>query len=255
MDWSTRACARTGHVTFSPDEPHLAEQIRVNTPAGIAWKCLRCGVFVPGDPFAYGPGNEAPEILHDHQIRDRVIIRFLAVERFIRGLIVLVLGIIVYQLQGSQDSLQDRLTTSIPLLKPFADQIGWNINQSKFIHLLNVIVETTPHTLVLIAMGLVAYGCVQLTEGVGLWYQLRWAEYLTVVATSAFIPYEIYELMHTVTLFKIGAFVLNILAVLWLLWTKHLFGVNGGGAAIEVESLRGLSAIDHAISLRHAPVA
>ena len=75
-------------------------------------------------------------------------------------------------------------------------------------------------------------------EAVGLWYQKRWAEYLTFVATIAFIPYEIYELSRAVSPFKVVAFVVNIAIALYLLFAKRLFGLRGGGAAEERERKR-----------------
>ena len=249
MDWSSRECARSGHATFAPDEDNLRHHLTVDTPAGPAWKCLRCGVFVVGEPFAHGGADQAPVVWHGAQVRDRLIIRLLAVERGARGLLVLGLAWVVLQIRGSQDSIEDRVTQSIPLLKPFATEIGWNLLDSKMLHWINVLIKTTPHTLLLIATGLGAYGLLQVIEGVGLWLVHRWAEYLAVVATSAFIPVEIYELNHSVTPVKVGALVVNIGAVIWLLWRKHLFGVNGGMAAIEDEWLRGRAAIARAIRL------
>ena len=250
MDWSTRSCARNGHLTYRPSDDVYSERLSAQTPVGPAWKCLRCGAFIPGAPFAHGPIEQAPSVLHDRQIRDRVIIRFLAVERGIRGFIVLLIGIALLQLKDSQESLEITLTKSLPLLKPFADQIGWDINNSRVIHLLDAFLEITPHMLWIIAIALIAYGILQLTECFGLWYQKRWAEYLTVVATSAFIPVEIYELMHSVTFIKAGALVVNVVAVIWLLWSKHLFGINGGAAAAHDDALVGKSALDYAVGLR-----
>ncbi|MCW2844903.1 MAG: hypothetical protein JWN22_2819, partial [Nocardioides sp.] len=72
-------------------------------------------------------------------------------------------------------------------------------------------------------------------EGVGLWLMRRWGEYVAVVGTSLFIPLEVYELLHTVTWLKAGALLLNVFAVVYLLWTKRLFGLRGGKAAFEAE--------------------
>ena len=33
-------------------------------------------------------------------------------------------------------------------------------------------------------------------EAVGLWYQRRWAEYLTFLVTASLLPFEIYEIAH-----------------------------------------------------------
>ena len=38
-----------------------------------------------------------------------------------------------------------------------------------------------------------------LAERIGLWLELSWAAYLTVVSTSALVPFEIYEFIERVT--------------------------------------------------------
>ena len=70
-------------------------------------------------------------------------------------------------------------------------------------------------------------------EAVGLWYQRRWAEYLTFVATTVFLPYEIYELAQKVSLLKILALFINIAIAAYLLYAKRLFGLRGGAEAEE----------------------
>ena len=79
-----------------------------------------------------------------------------------------------------------------------------------------------PHQ-TLLAAGLVGYALLEGTEGVGLAMRRRWAEYLTVVATGLLIPYEVYELVHHPTLFKVGALLLNVAVVAYLWWKKRLF--------------------------------
>ena len=78
------------------------------------------------------------------------------------------------------------------------------------------------------------YAVLEGVEAVGLWYQKRWAEYLTFVATLVFMPYEIYELSLSVSAFKIVAFVVNVVIAVYLLFAKRLFGLRrrrrGGGA-------------------------
>ena len=74
----------------------------------------------------------------------------------------------------------------------------------------------------------------------GLWLGRRWAEYLTFIATSLLIPYEIYELYIRVSVLKLLAFVINVLVVAYLLYAKRLFGVRGGHAA-EAERKHELS--------------
>ena len=56
-----------------------------------------------------------------------------------------------------------------------------------------------------------------MTEGLGLLFRKRWAEYLTVVATSAFVPLELYEIARHLTLTRLVVLVVNIVIVGYLL--------------------------------------
>jgi uncharacterized membrane protein (DUF2068 family) len=87
-------------------------------------------------------------------------------------------------------------------------------------------------------VGIGAYALLEGAEAVGLWWQKRWAEYLTFIATAVLLPLEIYELTHTVTPFKVIAFIINVAIVVYLLFAKRLFGLRGGGAADEAERER-----------------
>jgi uncharacterized membrane protein (DUF2068 family) len=68
---------------------------------------------------------------------------------------------------------------------------------------------------------------------VGLWYDRRWAEYLTFVETSILLPYEIYELTHGVSTLKVIGLVLNLGILVYLASGHRLFGVRGGLAALR----------------------
>ena len=72
-------------------------------------------------------------------------------------------------------------------------------------------------------------------EAVGLWFGKRWAEYLTFVATIVFMPYEIDELIKSVTALKVLALVINLAIAAYLLYAKRLFGLRGGGKAERAE--------------------
>src|SRR4029077_601644 len=93
MDIATHTCGWRGHATFAPDEPELRARMRADTPAGEAWRCLRCESFVVGPPRAGGPADTAPEIPRGRLLRDRLIMRLLAAERVIRAIIFSLLAI------------------------------------------------------------------------------------------------------------------------------------------------------------------
>jgi uncharacterized membrane protein (DUF2068 family) len=85
-----------------------------------------------------------------------------------------------------------------------------------------VLIGTLQHTTIL-AIGAIAYALLEGTEGLGLAMRRRWAEYLTVIATGALIPFEAYEVIHKITLFRVGALLLNLAVVGYLAYRKRLF--------------------------------
>jgi uncharacterized membrane protein (DUF2068 family) len=85
-----------------------------------------------------------------------------------------------------------------------------------------LLIGNISHTTVL-AIGAIAYALLEGTEGVGLAMRRRWAEYLTVIATGVLIPYEAYEVVNKVTLFRVGALLLNVAVVGYLAYRKRLF--------------------------------
>src|SRR3954469_11323770 len=117
-------CARKGHITYAPDETSLRERLHVPTPAGEAWRCLRCGSFVVGEAHGSGPAEDAPLVLRGKALRDAFILRLLAVERFVRGVLLIALAYGVYKFEGSKNALRQVFDTYLPLLRPLADKLG-----------------------------------------------------------------------------------------------------------------------------------
>ena len=82
---------------------------------------------------------------------------------------------------------------------------------------------TSAHLEIAASVGL-AYAVLFAVEGVGLWLQRVWAEYLTIVATTSFIPFEVYELTRGFTPIRLGALVTNVAIVGYLVdrrWHAH----------------------------------
>lgn len=65
-------------------------------------------------------------------------------------------------------------------------------------------------------VGALLYAGLFITEGVGLLRQRRWAEWLTVIATSSLVPLEIWECIREITVIRVAALALN-LAIVWYL--------------------------------------
>ncbi len=76
-----------------------------------------------------------------------------------------------------------------------------------------------------IGFGTFLYSALALTEGVGLLLEKVWAEYLTLVLTVSFLPWELYELARRPSWFRLSLLLIN-LAVLWyLVWLLRRRGL------------------------------
>ena len=144
-------------------------------------------------------------------------IKVIIVERIIKALVLIALaiGLLVAGEKGWLASWAQSAQNELNL------EVGNGFIEQVLLKVL-VLVGNLPHTTVL-ALGAIAYALLEGTEGVGLAMRRRWAEYLTVVATGALIPFEAYEVVQHATLFRVGALLLNLAVVGYLAYRKRLF--------------------------------
>jgi uncharacterized membrane protein len=87
------------------------------------------------------------------------------------------------------------------------------------------------HRTELIGGGLLAYAAVFSVEGIGLLTRKVWAEWLTIIITTSFIPLEVYEIVHKSSAIKAAVLVANILIVIYLVARRihatHEHGLKG----------------------------
>lgn len=67
-----------------------------------------------------------------------------------------------------------------------------------------------------LSIGTFIYSAIFFTEGMGLWFRKRWAEYFTIITTASFLPLEIYELVRRFSGGKVLALVINLAVVAYL---------------------------------------
>ena len=233
MDWSLLGCGANGHITFAPDQPELRERLSVSTREGVAWRCLRCGTFVVGEPTTSGPVSAAPRVRRAKELRSAFILRLFAVERFARAIIFILLAYAIWRFKSSQLTIEEAFNRELPALRELLRQLGFNVNHSKLIGFIQHTFTVNPRVLTWLVLAAAAYAAIEIVEAVGLWLLKRWGEYFAMIATSVGIPYEIYDLTTKVTVLRVGALVINVALVLYLVLTKRLFGVRGGKKAYE----------------------
>lgn len=61
------------------------------------------------------------------------------------------------------------------------------------------------------------YAGLDLIEGIGLYLEKPWAEYLTLIITGSFLPWEVFEVLRRVTAIRVGLLTLNVLVFIYLL--------------------------------------
>jgi len=67
-----------------------------------------------------------------------------------------------------------------------------------------------------LSVGTFIYSAIFLTEGTGLAFHKRWAEYFTTITTASFLPLEVYELFRHATVAKGVALLINLAVVVYL---------------------------------------
>jgi len=141
------------------------------------------------------------------QRRSRRIIRLIALERVVRGVLLIVAGVyLVTHLHSDFGRIADHLMRTVELdpRRPFLRRI---IRELHRLH---------AGTVLLTGIGALAYGVLESVEGWGLWRDRLWAEALTVVATGLLIPLELYELVHKPSVLKAAGIAVNVAIVVYL---------------------------------------
>jgi len=190
-----------------------------------------------------GPAAAAPLVRRGKELRSELILRVFAVERFLRFLIIGAAAYGVWRFKYDRAGIQRSYQNALPAIRALYRDLGFDVSRSRLLGVIQDSFMLTQRTLTFLAIGLAVYALIELVEAVGLWQGKRWGEYFAMVATSIFLPYEIYDLTVKITWLRVGALVVNLLLVIYLVWTKRLFGARGGKKAYEA-NLRSESVIE-----------
>jgi uncharacterized membrane protein (DUF2068 family) len=223
-------CGWSGHVLIGTDVAHVSagDSVVVRQVDGIRWyRCLRCdGWFAhhpPSSPSrdAMPPHSEIAIPLRGPLLRDRYVLRLIALDRALHVLLLAALAVVVFFFAGNHAALQRDYTQIV-------QAFGGPTRAHGFLGSIGHYFTISTTHLSEAGAGIVFYAALEATEMVGLWFAKRWAEYLTFVATALLLPLEIYELASKVSTLRLVTFVINVAVVAYLLWAKRLFGLNGG---------------------------
>ncbi|MGH3669851.1 MAG: DUF2127 domain-containing protein [Pseudonocardiaceae bacterium] len=237
-------CGLRGHeligtdvATIRPGDDLLVREAN----DGLRWyRCVRCDAWVPLPPPDAPAREHLPERseielpLRGRPLRDRYVLRLIAVDRLVHFVVLGVLAAAVFFFAADRAALSP---TFYRILDAVQGGVGGPNGQSGggFLHELERAFRAKSSTLWLAGVVVSGYALLEGVEAVGLWFAQRWAEYLTFVATTLLLVPEVYELTGRITVTKILALIINLAVVGYLLFAKRLFGLRGGGRAEAAE--------------------
>jgi uncharacterized membrane protein (DUF2068 family) len=256
IGWELLSCAWNGHALVGTGAATLdgADGAVVRAGQGGGWfRCLRCDAWsfvARTDPPTCDRVPERAEItlpLRGKPLRDRYVLRLIAVDRGFHVVILAALIAAIFIFATHRQTLQGDFTK---ILNDLQGGAGGPVTQSRrgILGDLNKLSQVSTTELYVVGLLLTVYTAVLALEAVGLWMARRWAEYLTFVETAVLVPFEIYELTTRVSWLKILTLVINLLIVFYLAIDKRLFGLRGGRPAIqaELDADTGWDAVDRA---------
>jgi uncharacterized membrane protein (DUF2068 family) len=172
--------------------------------------------------------------LRGRALRDRLVLRAIAIERGIHAAVFGLLALAVVVAQSRLPALQSAADNWLETLTRATSATARGESQSLLVEGLKRIANLSTDQL--LPLGIVAglYATVETLEAVFLWKGRRWAEYLTVVATAGFLAPEIVALTRGVSAVKLVVLAVNVVIVVWLVWHKRLFGLRGGARSLVV---------------------
>jgi len=107
--------------------------------------------------------------------------------------------------------------------KDIGDELQWLVDhlrfnpESRFVNFLLEKADIINDTM-LRRIGAVVfiYAGLDLLEGIGLYLEKAWAEYLTLAITGSFLPWEIFEVFRRVTAIRVSLLAINALVFIYL---------------------------------------
>ena len=231
-------CGLHGHELLGTDAARLRAEDRLfawQDSGGTRWyRCLRCDSWLPLPPpdqpaAAHPPERDEVDLpLRGRPLRDRYVLRLIAVERAVHVLVLGALAVAVFAFAAHRNMLHHDYTRILAALQ---GAFGGPVARSGWASEINRLFSLSSVELYGAGVALAAYTVLLGFETVGLWRARRWAEYLTLIEAGLLVPFELYELSQSVSALKLLTLALNLLVVVYLLLAHRLFGVRGGGSA------------------------
>ena len=213
----TWVCSMRGHVAGP-----LAGDPRFRADGFV--RCVRCDAWVPAEGVDTTAKVGWPR--RGKELHEAIVVRLIALDRALHAVILIPVGLLLGWLWLRLGVLTPQardLAQGLAKVSDSVGHLGGHLNS-----VANRVASLRPSHIRNLAVLALAFGCMEGVEAVGLWLERRWAEYLTVVATSSLLPIEIRDIVRHPTALNVLGFAVNLAVVAYLIWSKRLFGARGG---------------------------
>src|SRR5436190_16087197 len=203
--WELLVCGSRGHELVGLDAERLRPEdaLVAFEDDGVRWhRCLRCDSWLPFPPPSpparpHPPDRDEIELpLRGKPLRDKVVLRLIAINRAFHFLLLGLLGTAILLFAANEAQLKETFYRIVADLQNGVGGGPVQTSKTGIVGELDKLFTLKSSTLTGVGLAVLGYSAVEGIEAVGLWYQRRWAEYLTFIVTASFIPLEVYELIH-----------------------------------------------------------
>lgn len=140
--------------------------------------------------------------------RHNRVLLLIAVYKFLHALLFFAIGM------GAHHLLHRNLADQIEI---FARHLRFDPESRLVIFILQKAPLINGRVLERISLIAYCYATLTLIEGIGLYLEKPWGEFLTLAITASFLPWEIIEIIRRITWIRVGLLTINILVFVYLL--------------------------------------
>ena len=137
------------------------------------------------------------------------LLPWIAAERGFRAVVLISVGIVLLANPGTNWASE---------ITHLAQHLGLNPKENWFQKIVEKVSRISANQSLIFGIAAIGYGVLEGAESYGLWNRRRWGEWLTVIATSLLFVPEVWELTKSATFLKVGALLVNIAVVAYLIW-------------------------------------
>lgn len=141
--------------------------------------------------------------------RHERLLSWIAVERGVRAVVLIAVGLVLATHLHTNWSAE---------VSHFAERLGLDPKSNGIHQIIQSLRKVRSTEQTLFAIVALAYGALEGVEAYGLWRRRRWAEWLTIFATTLLLIPEVWELTKSTTVLKLGGMVLNLVVIAYLVW-------------------------------------